>query len=79
VIGSRLIDAPYVVIGHSVGTWLGHEFVEAAREAGLPSPRRVFFSNFPDPGIPKRERPWTPNRGARSYDLITPGIRAFIS
>lgn len=62
VIASRLVDAPYVVVGHSVGSWLAFEFVRRARRAGLPAPIRAFVSAFPSPDWPQDERPWRPNR-----------------
>jgi len=62
VIASRLIDAPYVIVGHSVGSWLAFEFVRRARRAGFPAPVRAFVSAFPSPDWPEDERPWRPNR-----------------
>ena len=41
VIASRLVDAPYVIVGHSVGSWLAFEFVRRARRAGFPEPVRA--------------------------------------
>ena len=54
---------PYIVVGHSVGTWLAYEFVRLAQKEGLPAPVNAFLSNFPAPDLPAEERPWTPNRG----------------
>ena len=62
VIASRLVDAPYVIVGHSVGSWLAFEFVRRARRAGFPPPVRAFVSAFPSPDWPEDERPWRPNR-----------------
>ena len=63
IVASRLVDVPYIVIGHSVGTWLAYEFVRLAQKEGLPAPVNAFLSNFPAPDVPAEERPWTPNRG----------------
>ena len=63
IVASRLVDVPYIVIGHSVGTWLAYEFVRMAQKEGLPAPVNAFLSNFPAPDVPAEERPWTPNRG----------------
>lgn len=63
VVASKLIDVPYVVVGHSVGTWCGYEFLQLARREGLPMPSKVFWSNFPSPDISPADRPWKPNRG----------------
>ena len=52
ILASRLIDVPYIVVGHSVGTWLAYEFVRAAQDAGLPAPVKAFLSNFPVPDLP---------------------------
>ena len=54
ILGSRLIDVPYIIVGHSVGTWLAYEFVRAAQDAGLPAPVKAFLSNFPVPDLPVR-------------------------
>ena len=62
MIASRLVDAPYVIVGHSVGSWLAFEFVRRARRAGFPPPVRAFVSAFPSPDWPEDERPWRPNR-----------------
>ena len=58
LIATRLCDAPYCVVAHSVGTWIAFEMLALAREAGLPMPLRVFFSCFPAPSLPVPQRPW---------------------
>jgi len=60
VIAHRLFSdgVPYCVIGHSVGTWNGFEFLSLLRDEGLPMPLKTFFSGFPSPDIPVDERPW---------------------
>lgn len=55
----KLTDGvPYVVWGHSVGTWVGFEFLMLARKIGLPMPKAAFFMTFPAPHTPESKRPW---------------------
>merc|ERR1712039_157719 len=49
---------PYLVYGHSVGTWVGFEFLSLARKIGLPMPKAGFFMAFPAPHLPFEKRPW---------------------
>lgn len=56
VVGPTLSDGvPYVVIAHSVGTWIA---VEVLRALGAPPPVSMFVSCFPAPDLPVAERPW---------------------
>jgi surfactin synthase thioesterase subunit len=41
LLATRLSEAPYCVIGHSVGTWLAFETLALAREQGLPMPQKA--------------------------------------
>ena len=41
LVASRLADAPYCIIGHSVGTWIAFETLSLAREQGLPMPLKA--------------------------------------
>jgi surfactin synthase thioesterase subunit len=52
---------PWIVVGHSVGSWCAFEFVRLARSLGFPPPALACLSGFPAPDVPPRERPWTPN------------------
>eukprot|EP00930_Biecheleria_cincta_P040148 TRINITY_DN27533_c0_g1_i1.p1 TRINITY_DN27533_c0_g1~~TRINITY_DN27533_c0_g1_i1.p1 ORF type:complete len:399 (-),score=81.31 TRINITY_DN27533_c0_g1_i1:41-1237(-) len=52
---------PYVVWGHSVGSWVGFEFLMLARKIGLPMPKAAFFITFPAPHMPETKRPWRQN------------------
>ena len=54
---------PWIVVGHSVGSWCAFEFVRLARSLGFPPPALACLSGFPAPDVPTRERPWTPNKG----------------
>jgi medium-chain acyl-[acyl-carrier-protein] hydrolase len=62
VVASRLYDAPYAIIAHSVGTWVAYEFLRAAAAAGVPPPRVFILSAMPAPGLPLVQRPWRPQR-----------------
>ncbi|GAB4813687.1 hypothetical protein N2152v2_000733 [Parachlorella kessleri] len=62
VVGSKLYDVPYVIVGHSVGTWVAYEFLCAARQQGLPMPRHAFLSGFASPDLPEVQRPWRQQR-----------------
>ncbi|PRW20885.1 Monothiol glutaredoxin- chloroplastic [Chlorella sorokiniana] len=63
VVASRLLDAPYVVVAHSVGTWVAYELLRAVQAAGLPMPTKVFLSAMASPDIPWDQRPWRQQRG----------------
>eukprot|EP00908_Phaeocystis_cordata_P011239 Transcript_22089.p1 GENE.Transcript_22089~~Transcript_22089.p1 ORF type:complete len:376 (-),score=139.09 Transcript_22089:73-1104(-) len=52
---------PYVLIGHSMGTWLLFELSKLLQARGVPSPAQVVVSGFCAPDIPERERPWSRN------------------
>jgi len=49
---------PYLVWGHSVGTWVCFEFLMMARKIGLPMPKAAFLMAFPAPHMPTSKRPW---------------------
>lgn len=58
----KLTDGvPYIVWGHSVGTWVCFEFLMLARKVGLPMPKAGFFITFPAPHMPESQRPWRQN------------------
>eukprot|EP00933_Yihiella_yeosuensis_P039906 TRINITY_DN3408_c0_g2_i9.p1 TRINITY_DN3408_c0_g2~~TRINITY_DN3408_c0_g2_i9.p1 ORF type:complete len:398 (+),score=87.80 TRINITY_DN3408_c0_g2_i9:107-1300(+) len=55
----KLTDGvPYIVWGHSVGTWVAFEFLMLARKVGLPMPKAAFLVTFPSPSMPEADRPW---------------------
>jgi len=49
---------PYIVWGHSVGTWVAFEFLMLARKIGLPMPKASFLMAFPAPHMPTSKRAW---------------------
>ena len=52
---------PWIVVGHSVGSWCAFEFARLARSLGFPPPALACLSGFPAPDIPREQRPWTAN------------------
>lgn len=59
VLYEKLADGvPYIIWGHSVGTWVSFELLMLARKIGLPMPKVAFFNAFTAPHIPQRRRPW---------------------
>jgi len=55
-------NVPYIVWGHSVGTWVAFEFLMLARKMGLPMPIAGFFNAFPAPHMAVSKRNWHKNR-----------------
>mmetsp|Transcript_26860 Transcript_26860/g.45783 ORF Transcript_26860/g.45783 Transcript_26860/m.45783 type:complete len:327 (+) Transcript_26860:216-1196(+) len=62
------MDVPYVIIAHSVGTWIAYELLQLIQSNStktsskkMQMPEHVFFSSFPPPTIPHDERPWRIN------------------
>ena len=53
-------DVPYVMIGHSMGTWLLYEWLKLLCAKGIPMPKQLAVSSFPHPALPERDRPWIP-------------------
>lgn len=58
------------MIAHSVGTWIGYEFLQACKVAGVPMPKIAFISAMPPPDIPVEERPWRQQRNLNEADFI---------
>ena len=61
IVARKLNEIQYVVIGHSVGAWIGFEFLHLLRSRGCRMPEHVFFSSFPFPDIQHVDRPWRIN------------------
>ena len=53
---------PYVLVGHSMGTWMLYEFMCLLVAEGIPLPKQIVVSSFPGPSIPLADRPWTPQK-----------------
>merc|ERR1712012_256981 len=63
IVYDKLTDGvPYMVWGHSVGTWVSFEFLILARKIGLPMPKAYFSNAFPAPHMPVAMRPWHKSR-----------------
>ena len=52
---------PWIVVGHSVGSWCAFEFARLARSLGFPPPALACLSGFPAPDVPLERRPWKAN------------------
>jgi len=48
-----LLNVPYSVFGHSMGTLVAFETVRALRARGLPQPRQLFLSGALPPHVPR--------------------------
>jgi surfactin synthase thioesterase subunit len=63
LLAPRLADAPWAVVGHSMGCWAGHAFISGMEQAGV-RPCAVFVAAcFPAPDLSLADRPWHANRG----------------
>jgi medium-chain acyl-[acyl-carrier-protein] hydrolase len=75
VVASRLADGtPYVVVAHSLGTWMAFELLQLVRQAGLPLPSAAWLSAMPSPDIPLGQRPWRQQRslGEQQFKVSDP-------
>lgn len=61
VLAPLLQDVPYVLIGHSMGTWLLYELMRRLSAEGMPYPKQLVVSGFPAPDFPVADRPWSKN------------------
>eukprot|EP00873_Tetraselmis_striata_P042069 jgi/Tetstr1/462333/TSEL_007339.t1 len=69
VVAAHLLDTPYMVVAHSVGTWNAFEFLMHARAEGVPMPMKAFLSGFPGPDIPFNDRPWQQQHKLQEHDF----------
>ncbi len=68
VLAPTLVDAhragaPWVLLAHSVGTWISYEFLLLCKARGVPLPERAFLSAMPSPDIAMDARPWRQQKG----------------
>lgn len=71
IVYDKIADGvPYLIWGHSVGTWVAFETLMLARQVGLPMPKAAFLNGFPAPHMPVERRPWR-----RSKTLDSAGIK----
>jgi surfactin synthase thioesterase subunit len=54
-------EIPWIVVGHSVGSWCAFEFVRLAASLGFHAPALACLSGFPAPDIQIERRPWRVN------------------
>lgn len=70
VVYDKIADGvPYLVWGHSVGTWVAFEFMMLARQIGLPMPRAAFLNAFPGPHMAVERRPWRRSKALSSDEI----------
>ena len=65
---------PYVIVAHSVGTWIAYELLQlisTTPSSSMGMPEQVFFSSFPSPSIHVEERPWNVNKELSEDDFKT--------
>jgi medium-chain acyl-[acyl-carrier-protein] hydrolase len=62
VLAPSLISTPWILLAHSVGTWISYEFLLLCKSRGVPLPERAFLSAMPSPDIEMGKRPWRQQR-----------------
>lgn len=64
---------PFVICAHSVGTWIAYELLQLiiSDQKSMRAPEYVFFSAFPSPTIPMKERPWNVNKDLNEEEFKT--------
>lgn len=78
-----MLDRPYCVFGHSMGTLIALELTRALRAGGLRLPRHLFVSGAHPPQVPREHEPIAhlPDKEfihevAERYDGIPPAVLA---
>jgi len=62
--GLLAFNIPLAIIAHSVGCWVGYEFLRLCQQYRTTRhPLVAIMCGMPPPDISTTERPWTPNRG----------------
>jgi medium-chain acyl-[acyl-carrier-protein] hydrolase len=61
------IPGPFVILGHSMGSWLGFDVVRRLRKAGQRLPEMLIVSARRAPGIPDR---WPPMHALPESELV---------
>eukprot|EP00043_Microstomoeca_roanoka_P001676 m.33998 g.33998 ORF g.33998 m.33998 type:complete len:523 (-) comp10957_c0_seq2:235-1803(-) len=64
-----IFDVPYVLVGHSVGSWLAHAIALELIGRGLKPPQKLYLAAFPAPTIPLNLRPWNMSRSMNDDEL----------
>ena len=54
-------EVPYVLAGHSMGSWLLFELTKLLQTRGIPLPAQVIVSGFCAPDVAEADRPWSRN------------------
>lgn len=70
IIHDKIADGvPYMIWGHSVGTWVAFELLSLARQIGLPMPKAAILNAFPAPHMPVAKRPWRRSKALSSAEM----------
>lgn len=56
LIREKIVQYPYALFGHSLGSALCFELAGRIRKEGLPAPLHIFFSGRSAPHVPKKEK-----------------------
>ena len=72
----RSPEVPYVLAGHSMGTWLLFELTKLMQTRGIPLPAQVVVSGFCAPDVAEADRPWSRN-GAMSDEAFKEECRGW--
>ena len=70
VLAPSLTEVPWILVAHSVGTWISYEFLLLCKGKGVPMPQKAFLSAMPAPNIPFEKRPWRQQRGLNEEQFI---------
>lgn len=60
---------PWILVAHSVGTWIAYEFLILCREKEVQMPQKIFLSAMPSPDIPFDQRPWRQQKNLNEEDF----------
>ena len=63
LLDAHKVGARWVLLAHSVGTWISYEFLLLCKARGVPLPQRAFLSAMPSPDIAMDARPWRQQKG----------------
>ncbi|KAG1660251.1 hypothetical protein FOA52_007648 [Chlamydomonas sp. UWO 241] len=58
LVDGQALTRPYVVLSHSMGSWVAFELLLLARSRGLPMPQAWFLGAMPAADLPVQQRPW---------------------
>lgn len=65
-----MLDRPFAILGHSLGSFVAFETARAIRREGLPAPKHLFLSGCPSPQTHEVPRPIHDLEDERLVDAI---------